>query len=65
MYDCVTWFLRVSMFSYLCMGFLLLRADLTLAYWRSVYFIGHTSAALLYGLALMVLPRPPRPPKPE
>ncbi|XP_043208906.1 lysophospholipid acyltransferase 7-like [Amphibalanus amphitrite] len=65
LYDCVTWFLRVSMFSYLCMGFLLLRADTTLAYWRSVYFVGHTAAAALYALGLVVLPRPPRPPKPE
>lgn len=34
-------FFKMRGFDYMCMGFLLLRLDATLAYWSSIYFIGH------------------------
>ncbi|XP_037073895.1 lysophospholipid acyltransferase 7-like [Pollicipes pollicipes] len=52
LYDAVTWLLRVSMFSYLSMGFLLLGAEPTLAYWRSVFWCGHAGGAALYAVGL-------------
>jgi len=60
-YDLISWFFRVSMFSYLSMGFLLLRAGATLQYWTSVFFVGHLGMVLLYALGLTlraVLPKP-------
>ena len=51
-YDWVNWFVRMRWFDYLGMGFLLLRVDATLAYWSSVFFIGHASLAVSYILGL-------------
>eukprot|EP00092_Neocalanus_flemingeri_P009614 GFUD01010348.1.p1 GENE.GFUD01010348.1~~GFUD01010348.1.p1 ORF type:complete len:495 (-),score=109.74 GFUD01010348.1:780-2264(-) len=54
-YDWVSWFVRMRWFDYLGMGFLLLRVDATLAYWSSVYFMGHLSLPVFYVLGLVVV----------
>lgn len=51
-FDWVNWFLKMRAFDYMCMGFLLLRFDYTLAYWRSIYFIGH-----IMGIIFIVIGR--------
>merc|ERR1711874_678269 len=54
-YDWVNWFVRMRWFDYLGMGFLLLRVDATLAYWSSVFFIGHLSLGVFYLLGMVLL----------
>lgn len=61
LYDCVSWFLRVSMFSYLSMGFRLLDASSTLAYWSSVYHVGHLLPVVMYLVGMMALRVAPKP----
>ncbi|XP_056014060.1 lysophospholipid acyltransferase 7-like isoform X2 [Ostrea edulis] len=45
-FDWACWFFKMRGFDYMCMGFLLLRLDYTLTYWKSVYFIGHCVTVL-------------------
>lgn len=40
-YDWMIWFFKMRAFEYMCMGFLLLRFDHTVAYWASIYFAHH------------------------
>lgn len=40
-FDWICLFFKMRGFDYMCMGFLLLRFDITLRYWSSIYFIGH------------------------
>jgi len=54
-YDWANWFIRMRWFDYLGMGFLLLRVDATLAYWSSVFFIGHLSLGVFYLLGLVLV----------
>ena len=37
-FDWACWFFKMRGFDYMCMGFLLLRLDYTLTYWRSIFF---------------------------
>jgi len=46
LYDLVAWFARFQWFSYLGMGFQLLSIELTMKFWHSIYYIGHTIFAL-------------------
>ena len=39
-FDWACWFFKMRGFDYMCMGFLLLRLDYTLTYWKSIFFIG-------------------------
>ena len=43
-YDLFTWFFRTREFDYMSIGFILLRFDLTIKFWKSVYFIGHVTS---------------------
>ncbi|XP_063055209.1 lysophospholipid acyltransferase 7 [Engraulis encrasicolus] len=51
-FDWVHWFLKMRAYDYMCMGFVLLRADDTLHYWHSIYFSMH-----LVALACIVVGR--------
>lgn len=53
-YHLCTWAARVSMFSYLCVGFRLLDASTTLLYWRSIGFIGHLLPMLMYAVSRLI-----------
>jgi len=54
-YDWISWFFRMQWFSYLGMGFLLLRIDATLGYWSNIYYIGHIILPVFYILGLFVV----------
>lgn len=43
-FDWVHWFLKMRAYDYMCMGFVLLKASDTIAYWTSIYFIMHVIA---------------------
>nr|XP_022289146.1 lysophospholipid acyltransferase 7-like [Crassostrea virginica] len=45
-FDWACWFFKMRGFDYMCMGFLLLRLDYTLTYWKSIFFIGHVVTAM-------------------
>ncbi|KAL2084901.1 hypothetical protein ACEWY4_020419 [Coilia grayii] len=51
-FDWVHWFLKMRAYDYMCMGFVLLRADDTINYWSSIYFSIH-----LVALACILLGR--------
>ncbi|XP_078335706.1 membrane-bound acylglycerophosphatidylinositol O-acyltransferase mboat7-like isoform X2 [Crassostrea virginica] len=53
-FDWACWFFKMRGFDYMCMGFLLLRLDYTLTYWKSIFFIGHivTAMFLVTGMLL-------------
>ncbi|XP_022289145.1 membrane-bound acylglycerophosphatidylinositol O-acyltransferase mboat7-like [Crassostrea virginica] len=53
-FDWACWFFKMRGFDYMCMGFLLLRLDYTLTYWKSIFFIGHvvTAVFLVTGMLL-------------
>ena len=53
-FDWIGWFVRFQWFSYLGMGFRLLRIDTTIRFWSSVYYIGHISLPLFYAIGLFV-----------
>ncbi|XP_046398340.1 lysophospholipid acyltransferase 7-like [Ischnura elegans] len=55
--DCIFHFFRVQAFSYMGIAFLLLRIDATLAYWKSIYFIGNVVCALFYVVGIIILKR--------
>jgi lysophospholipid acyltransferase 7 len=40
-YDLCTWVFRTREVDYMSMGFILLNFDVTIRFWKSVYFIGH------------------------
>jgi lysophospholipid acyltransferase 7 len=44
LFDLFTWFFRCRAFDYMSLGFILLRYDLTIRYWSSVYFVGHLTS---------------------
>lgn len=52
------WLLKMRVFEYLCMGFVLRDAAATLAYWRSVYFCLHLLPLLILLLAAAAGPGP-------
>ena len=54
-YDRVSWFFRMQMFSYLGMGFQLLRIDATVKFWTSIYFVGHAILPVLYAAGWLVV----------
>lgn len=60
-FDWAHWFLKMRAYDYMCMGFVLLRADDTLHYWSSIYFSMHLVAigCILLGRVLK-RPRPQR-----
>ncbi|KAK3591316.1 hypothetical protein CHS0354_028424 [Potamilus streckersoni] len=47
LFDWGCWFFKMRGFDYMCMGFLLLKFDATIAYWSSIYFAGHICIVLL------------------
>jgi hypothetical protein len=47
-YDWIGWFVRFQWFSYLGMGFRLLRIAATIKFWSSIYFVGHLSLPIFY-----------------
>ena len=53
-FDWACWFFKMRCFEYMCMGFLLLRLDYTLTYWKSIFFIGYvvTAVFLVTGMLL-------------
>ncbi len=53
-FDWIGWFVRFQWFSYLGMGFRLLRIDTTLKFWSSIYFIGHLSLPAFYLVGLFI-----------
>ena len=54
-YDFVAWFARFQWFSYLGMGFRLLRVDTTIRFWHSISYIGHLTLPLFYVLGWVVV----------
>ncbi|XP_014662504.1 PREDICTED: lysophospholipid acyltransferase 7-like [Priapulus caudatus] len=56
-YDWVMWFFRMRAFEYMCMGFLLLRFDRTIAYWSSIYFAQHIVIILFITVGYLVKQR--------
>jgi len=54
-YDLLAWFMRFQWFSYLGMGFQLLRVDYTLKFWHSIGYIGHLTLPVFYLLGLTVV----------
>lgn len=52
------WFLKMRVFEYLCMGFVLRDAAATLAYWGSIYFCLHLLPLLILLLAAIAGPGP-------
>jgi len=54
-YDTVSWFMRFQWFSYLGMGFQLLKVDTTLTFWHSIYYLGHTILPIFYLAGLFIV----------
>ncbi len=54
-YDFVAWFMRFQWFSYLGMGFQLLRIDTTMKFWHSIYYVGHLILPIFYISGLFVV----------
>jgi len=52
-FDWINWFLKMRGFDYMCMGFLLLRLDLTLSYWKSIFFFGHVVGLFFFVIGYM------------
>ena len=46
---------RFQWFSYLGMGFQLLRVDYTLRFWHSIWYMGHLTLPLFYLIGLIVV----------
>ncbi|XP_049853119.1 lysophospholipid acyltransferase 7 isoform X1 [Schistocerca gregaria] len=53
-WDIILWFFKMQEFGYMTTAFLLLRLDKTLHYWKSIYFIGHLIAAVLYLVGISI-----------
>ncbi|GAB6020240.1 hypothetical protein CHUAL_002958 [Chamberlinius hualienensis] len=66
-FDWISWFFKMQAFSYMGMGFYLLRVDATLHFWKSIYFIGHVLIVVFYllGRSITKLSRKPRKSKEE
>ena len=64
-YDRVGWFFRMQEFTYLGMGFQLLRIDATMTFWSSVYYVGHLILPVLYLIGLLIVKPYFKPPKTE
>ena len=56
-FDWGCWFFKMRGFDYMCMGFLLLTLESTLAYWNSIYFIGHIFVVAFLVLGYAFKPR--------
>jgi len=56
-FDWINWFLKMRMFDYMCMAFLLLSAHDTLRYWRSIYFLGHIIVFIFMGIGIAFKPK--------
>jgi hypothetical protein len=54
-YDFCTWLFRTREFDYMSIGFILLRFDLTIKYWKSVYFIGHLTSLFFIVLGFILV----------
>jgi len=54
-YETLSWFMRFQWFSYLGMGFQLLRVDTTMKFWHSIYYLGHTILPIFYAAGLLVV----------
>jgi len=54
-YDSVAWFMRFQWFSYLGMGFQLLRVDYTIRFWHSIGYLGHLILPVFYIIGLTVV----------
>eukprot|EP00105_Crassostrea_gigas_P023407 XP_011443224.1 PREDICTED: lysophospholipid acyltransferase 7 [Crassostrea gigas] len=58
-FDWACWFFKMRAFDYMCMGFLLLRLDYTLRYWKSIYFLGHVVTVLFLIIGMLVKKKSP------
>lgn len=54
-YDSIAWFMRFQWFSYLGMGFQLLRVDYTLRFWNSIWYLGHLTLPVFYLIGLIAV----------
>ncbi|PNF42393.1 hypothetical protein B7P43_G02550 [Cryptotermes secundus] len=54
-WDFFLWFFKMQAFSYMAIVFLLLRIDLTIKFWSSIYFAGHVVAIILFVLGKFIL----------
>lgn len=54
-YDMIAWFMRFQWFSYLGMGFQLLRIDSTIKFWNSIYYIGHLILPTFYACGVFIV----------
>jgi lysophospholipid acyltransferase 7 len=54
-YDFVAWFMRFQWFSYLGMGFQLLRVDSTMKFWHSIIYLGHLILPTFYVIGLYIV----------
>ena len=60
MFDWACWFFKMRGFDYMCMGFLLLRLDYTLAYWKSIFFLGHVVTIIFLVTGKLFYKKPPK-----
>lgn len=58
-FDWACWFFKMRAFDYMCMGFLLLRLDYTLRYWKSIYFLGHVVTVLFLLIGMLFKKKSP------
>ncbi len=56
-YDWVNWFFKMRFLDYMAMGFLLLRFDYTITYWKSIYFCIHVAAVLFIIIGYLYKPK--------
>lgn len=59
-FDWACWFFKMRGFDYMCMGFLLLRLDYTLRYWKSIYFLGHVVTVLFLVIGMLFKKKSPK-----
>lgn len=50
-------FFKMRGFDYMCMGFLLLQLDTTIAYWSSIYFTGHIVTLVFFLVGYLLKPK--------
>ncbi len=53
-YNIFGWFFRTRQFDYMSIGFILLRYDLTIKFWSSIYFIGHITCFFFIFLGMFL-----------
>ena len=56
-FDWCNWFIKMRMFDYMCMAFMLLTLEDTIRYWRSIYFIGHILVILFFSIGAIYAPK--------